>query len=502
MTTRRLSLIAAALLGGTALGGAAQAEPLTLTILLVNDLDRMEEADGRGGFARLAGVVDAVTAEADHVLLVHAGDAISPSLMSSFDKGAHIIALLNQLGVDAFVPGNHEFDFGPATALERFAEAEFPIVSSNITDASGAQLAGTRHTEIIDVGPFKIGFLGITTPDTVELATTDDLQFADSVATARQVGAELREAGADLVVAVGHVDIGEDLEIMRSGTVDLLLSGHDHILWSYFDGRTAGAESLSQAEYVTRITLTLDEVTSGDTTRFTWRPSFESLDSAAFEPQPAMAEAVQSYLDRLSSELDVVIGKTGTALDSRRAVVRGEEAAIGNLIADAVRAAVDADIAITNGGGIRADKEYAAGSELTRRDIQSELPFGNVTVKLRLSGADVLAALENGFSQVESGAGRFPQVSGLTVHWDASRPPGSRVTEVLVGGEPLDPAATYDLATNDYMASGGDGYDAFTAGEVVIGPLDGGIMANQVMDYVEAAGTVSPAVEGRIVRAN
>src|SRR5690606_33217386 len=113
---------------------------------------------------------------------------------------------------------------------------------------------------------------------------------------------------------------------------------------------------------------------------------------------------------KLDQELAIEIGTTTTALDSRRATVRGQEAAIGNLIADAMRAAVDADIAITNGGGIRADREYPAGHRLTRKDVLSELPFGNRTVKLAVTGEHVKAALENGVSQFEAVAGRFPQV--------------------------------------------------------------------------------------------
>ena len=140
--------------------------------------------------------------------------------------------------------------------------------------------------------------------------------------------------------------------------------------------------------------------------------------------------------------------------------MRTQEAAIGNLIADAMKDAVSADIAITNGGGIRADKEYAAGHDITRSDVLSELPFGNVTVMTEVSGKQIWEALENGFSKFEDGAGRFPQVSGLKVVADVKQPAGSRIVSVMVGAEPLDLAATYKLATNDYMLDGGDGFTA------------------------------------------
>jgi 5'-nucleotidase/UDP-sugar diphosphatase len=175
--------------------------------------------------------------------------------------------------------------------------------------------------------------------------------------------------------------------------------------------------------------------------------------------------------------------------------VRAQEAAIGNLIADAMRAAVDADVAITNGGGIRGNKTYPAGTELKRRDILAELPFGNKTAKLELTGADIVEALEHGFSKVEEGAGRFPQVSGMTVAVDLTKPAGARVQSVKVGDVNLDPSATYTVATNDFMARGGDGYAAFVGARNLIDPAAAQLMASQVIDHVAAAGTVSPAVE-------
>jgi len=207
---------------------------------------------------------------------------------------------------------------------------------------------------------------------------------------------------------------------------------------------------------------------------------------------------VQTYMDKLDQELNVVIGTTSVVLDSQRNSVRTGETNMGNLIADAMRAGVDADIAITNGGGIRGDRTYDAGTELTRRDIQTELPFGNVTVLLELTGAQVLEALENGVSRIEDTAGRFPQVSGLIFSYDPSKAAGDRVTDVSVGGAALRPNATYRVATNDYMAGGGDGYAVFTGGTTIIDASGATYMASMVMDYITGQGSVAPKLEGRI----
>lgn len=476
----------------------AAAEPVKLTFLHVNDLDRMGEVDGRGGLARLAAVIAREKEAAPGAVFTHGGDAISPSLLSGFDKGAHMIDLLNAAGVQVMTLGNHEFDFGPDAAVARIAEAKFPIVSANVL-RDGKPLPGTQVSRILDVEGYKVGFYGLTTPASVQLSSTGDVEFRPLLEAARAAAGSLRDQGADLIVAIAHTAIDEDLELVRSGVADVILGGHDHLLMNYYDGKSILLESASQAEYVSVLDLTVDRVKGRDGKEtIVWTPEVRTVSTADVEPDPAMQAKVQAYEERLGKELDMPVGKVATALDSRRATVRGGEAAIGNLIADAIRQGVGADLAITNGGGIRADRTYEAGTILTRRDVQSELPFGNRTVKLELTGAQVVAALENGVSQVREMAGRFPQVSGLRFSYDPQADPGHRVSKVEVAGRPIDPDATYSVATNDFMADGGDGYVVFREGRMLIDPNAAQIMASQVIDYVRREGTVAPEVEGRI----
>ena len=477
---------------------AAAAEPVHVTILHVNDLDRMEESGGQGGMARLMGVVTAERAARDNVLLTNGGDAISPSLMSGFDQGAHMIDLYNAAGFDVMVTGNHEYDFGPAVATQRIGEASFPVLASNAIDADGEILDGAVRTWTTQVGDFTIGFFGLTTLGTAVKSSPGSITFAPLEQTSDTIAQELRDAGADLVVALAHTDLAEDEELRQLAAADLILGGDDHILSTFYNGNVAFVESSSQADYVTAIDLTLDRVERRGRERFVWSPAFRLINTAMVEPDAAMAEQVQGYLDQLSAELDVEIGSTSTEIDSRRQSVRTGETAIGNLITDAMREAVGADVAITNGGGIRADKIYEPGTTLTRRDIQSELPFGNKTVLLQLDGAGITAALENGFSAIEDVGGRFPHVSGMSVVYDPNAAAGSRVVSVNVGDAPLDPAKTYTVATNDFMANGGDGYGVFRGAPNIIDPMAAKLMAAQVIEHIEAAGTVAPEVEGRL----
>ncbi|MEJ2037059.1 MAG: 5'-nucleotidase C-terminal domain-containing protein, partial [Maritimibacter sp.] len=205
------------------------------------------------------------------------------------------------------------------------------------------------------------------------------------------------------------------------------------------DGVTAYVETSIDGEILSPIDLNVSiDVKDDGSRKVSWEPAFRFIDTATVTPDPETQKMVDAFNAQLDTSLEVTIGTSTTELDSRRNMVRSQETSMGNLITDAMRAAVGADIAITNGGGIRGDRTYDAGATLTRRDVLTELPFGNVTVMTEIPGSQVLAALENGVSQVENGAGRFPQVSGMSFTYDPSADAGSRVRDVMVGGEPLD----------------------------------------------------------------
>lgn len=499
LQSRSVAAFRAGLLGLSLLvsGSVLAQEAVTIRFVQTNDIDRMGAEKGRGGFARLATVVKEERAKGN-AFFIHAGDTLSPSLLSGFDKGAHVIDILNRIGVDAMAPGNHEFDLGPDVFRARMAEAKFDVLATNILDGNGLP-ANTKPEKVVNVQGVKVGFFGLTTEDTPIASSPGDIKFRSTIDTGRAKAKELREKGADIVVAIAHTPLEVDMILARSAGVDVIIGGHDEHLLAFYDGKVALTEAESQGNYVVVTELAVTKATKDGKTTVTWAPNFRIVDSATVKPDPEIEAVVKGYEDKLSKELDIEIGVTETPLDSRRATVRGGEAAMGNLVADAMKAAVGADVAITNGGGLRADKQYQAGQKLTRRDILSEMPFGNTTVLLELTGEKLKAALENGVSQVRELGGRFPQVSGMIVEVDLKEPVGSRVKSVKVAGQPLDPAKTYKVATNDFMARGGDGYRAFTEGKQLIDVSASQLMAGQVIDYVAKAGKVAPKVEGRVV---
>ncbi len=495
----------AALLGSVALfslsGASAlaqEAQEVKFTLLVASDLYEMAVDEERGGFSRAAAVARDVKANNENVIYVFPGDTISPSLFSGIDKGAHVIELLNLEAPDVFVPGNHEYDFGEEIFNTRMRDLNSTLLAANMRNADGSIVEGFADTTMYEFGPLKIGVLGLTLDTTASVSSPGTLQFAAAVETLETNADALREAGADIVVAVTHSDWAQDQEMINTGAVDFILSGHDHDLRIADNGHTVFAEGAADAANLVALDVTAVIEGEGEDRDVEWHTNFRIIDTAPYAVPEDYAQLVAAYEAELAEELDVSVGIVATPLDSRRQSVRTGETAIGNLITDAMRDAVGADVALTNGGGIRAGREYEPNYAITRRDILTELPFGNVTVKLELTGADIIAALENGLSRYPETAGGFPHVSGMSFVFNPDAEPGSRVVSVKVGDADLDPDATYTLATNDFLARGGDNYTMFVGKTNLIPAISAKLMANDVMSYIRKMGTVSPTIEGRI----
>jgi 5'-nucleotidase / UDP-sugar diphosphatase len=499
--TRAMTLPGALFLAALFPVTAVQAETVKITFLGVGDIYEFDAEDGRGGFARLNAVALNERAANPNTIYVMDGDMLSPSLLSGFDKGQNTIDLTNLVPFDLAVPGNHEFDFGPENFLEKVAASAYPWAAVNITNADGSPVPGLGGTMMKEMAGLKIALVPVAQDTTPEVSRPGDLVFLPTVETGIAAAEAAREAGADLVVGVVQTPMSNDQMLIRSGAFDVILSGDDHIYGTSYDGRTAYVETSIDGRFLSPLDLTVEIGADDEGNRtIDWVPDFRFIDTATVSPHPESQALVDAFNAQLDEKLNVELGTTTGPLDSRRNVVRGEESAMGNLIADAIRAATGADIAITNGGGIRADRTYDAGTMLSRRDILTELPFGNVAVLTEVTGQQVLDALENGFSRFEDGAGRFPQVSGLTVVFDPTAPAGTRVASVKVGDADLDVNAVYRLATNDYMLGGGDGYGMLGGGRVLINQGNGILMATIVMDYITANGGVDEVVEGRITQ--
>ncbi|QSQ13923.1 bifunctional metallophosphatase/5'-nucleotidase [Myxococcus landrumensis] len=480
-----------------------------LTFLHLADVYQVQpqEHGGRGGLARVSTLRKRVLAESPtpHVLTLLGGDTLSPSVESLLEmdgkplKGRHMVDAWNALGLDVAVLGNHEFDFGDDVLRERIRQSRFPWLGANVTDSkTGALFDGVKAFELREMGGIPVGLFGVVIPETKTTTKAGpDTQFGDVCAAAKDAVAKLREAGAKVVLGLTHLSLAEDKALARCVKVDALLGGHDHVGAADRSTGTPIFKVHSDALELGRLTLDVDTAT-GTVRKVSW--SLIPVTKKVPE-DTQFNEAMQPY-HALFARLAEPVGRTPVALDARSTQMRTRETNLGSLVADAFREASGADVALVNGGALRADSVLRAGV-LTRRDLHSVMPYTDGLVVMEVPGATLRAVLENGvsLSREDSRPGRFLQVSGLRFKYDARRPAGQRVLEVTVHGKPLDPAATYKLATLSFLASGKDGYDMLKGVPTTPALKDGRTPLDVLADMFRT-GRPAPRAkpEGRITR--
>lgn len=491
----------------TAVSALAQANTertVRVTLLQLNDVYQISAIDKgtRGGLARVATLRKQIMEESPNTLFLLGGDTIAPSVASNIFKGQQMIAVWNMIGLDFAVLGNHEFDFGPDVLRDRIKESRFKWLATNVIDKkSGKPFADTQPFIIREIGGVKLGFFGLLTPDTAQFSSVGpDVTFLDVCETAKKIVPEMKAKGAQVIIAMTHLAMREDKQVARCAPIDVIIGGHEHEMLESLAGRTPIFKWGADARDLGRIDLNI-KLPSGE---------LESIDWAAIPvtseivEEPQSAALIAEYEKQVSAEVDKPIGSTKVALDARGEMNRSRETNLGSYIADAYRKEVKADVALFNGGSIRAGKVFSPGA-LSKRDVMAILPYENPIVKLEVTGATLRAALEHGVSRSaeEKEPGRFPQVSGVRFTFDARRPPGSRVTSIEVNNQPLDDKKIYTLATNTFLAlKGGDGYTMFGGAKFLIdaenGPVEPVVLMNAISAEKEKG--IAPEVDGRIKR--
>jgi 5'-nucleotidase len=495
--TVALTLVAAV----SVVAQSATSETVRVTLLQVNDVYQFApvERGTRGGLARVSTLRKKIMAESPHTLLLMAGDTISPSVESITYKGQQMIEAWNNIGLDYATFGNHEFDFGPDVLRERIKESTFKWIAANVVDhKTGATCNATAPCVIREFDGVKVGLFGITLPETKNTSRPGpDVDFLEPCETARRVVPQMRAGGAQVIVGLTHLAMNQDKELARCADVDLIIGGHEHTLLESLAGHAPIFKMTADAREMGRIDLHISRAT-GKLESIDW-VVIPVTDETADDPQ--FAVVYQKYGGLLAA-LAKRVGHTDVELDARSATGRSRETNIGDFITDAFRSATGADVALMNGGSIRADSLYAAG-DLTERDVLSMLPFKNRVVKIEITGATLRAALEHGVSQSaeSSEPGRFPQVSGVRFTFDVTRPAGSRITQLTVNGKPLDEKKLYTLATTTFIAKdGGDDYKMFAGARYLIQPEAGQYDSDILRNAISSVRAIAPRVDGRIER--
>lgn len=529
-----LLMVLALLLAAMPVVGAQGIE-FKMTILHTNDVHAhhqpFDSSGGKcdpakgcwGGAARTATMVNKVHGEGGNVLLVDAGDQFQGTLFYNQYKGDAAQTFMNAIGYQAMTLGNHEFDDGPAVLGKFIKGLKFPVVSANLDVSAEPELKDLfKPWTVVEVGGQKIGLFGLTTEELlINSSPGPNVKTKDSVQSAKEAVAALKGQGVNKIVALTHIGYGADKTLAAAvDDIDVIVGGHTHTYLSSKDEKAEGPYPTvvkspngsnvlivtdgSWASKLGRLDVTFDA--NGVVTAWQGEPIPLGDDVASEPTLEAKVNEMSKPLEELQKS---VIGQAAVDLVGDKAVCRFEECNLGDLINDAILWKTKSEgtqIAFTNGGTIRAG---IPKGDVTMGDVLTVLPFGNTIATFELKGSDVLVALENGVSRAENtaneGTGRFPQVSGVRYTWDPTKPAGSRIVSAEVGDaksgyKPLDPNATYKLATNNFTRTGGDDYKVFA--EKAIKPYDAGaLLADAVAEYIKANSPVSPAVEGRVSKA-
>ena len=491
-----------------------------IVILHTNDVH-----GGIAGYAKLAAVKESYTASGAYTLLVDAGDYIQGDPTVSASQGKTAIELMNSTGYDAVTVGNHEFDYGYANLKTISAQANFPILAANV-QYNGAT-AFDSHTIFTAANGKKIGVFGLETPETATKAHPAKIQGVtfvggqDMMKLAQTEVDTLKAAGCDYVICLGHLGIDAEstgnrsIDVLNAVTgIDVFIDGHSHSTLDQIKAATNGTGKVGNA-YLTSTGTKLANVgvvdIAPDGTITTSNVPLDTL-TAENADTAAVIRRIQQQID---ADYGAVFAQSEVQLNGEKAQVRTGETNLGDLITDAMlwqagTLGEKVDAAISNGGGIRASLSVGG---LTKKDINTVLPFGNTLYLVKLTGAQLLEALEASTCSLPESIGAFPQVSGIeyTVNTGAKfssteNYPGStygkpnavnRVTIQRVGGAAFDLAETYTIVTNDFLGAGGDTYYTFKSSPV---GYDTGVPLDEVlMDYITAQckGTITKAAYGQ-----
>ncbi|MFW2541448.1 bifunctional metallophosphatase/5'-nucleotidase [Primorskyibacter sp. 2E107] len=512
----RLMTSAAAL---SLVAGVASAD-YSLTILHTNDFHARFEpiskydsgcgeednAEGKcfGGSARLMTAITEARARSNNAILVDGGDQFQGTLFYTYYKGKLAAEMMNQMGYDAMTVGNHEFDDGPEV-LRGFMDAvDFPVLMSN-ADVSGEPLLADvlMKSTVIERGGEKLGLIGLTPQDTDELASPGkNVIFTDPSDAVQGEVDKLTEMGVNKIIVLSHSGYGVDQTVAANTTgVDVIVGGHSNTLLGDMDGAVGAyptvvngvqiVQAYAYGKFLGELNVTFDD--DGVVTEATGAPII--MDAAVTEDEATKARITEAAAP-LEEIRNKVVAEASDAIEGNRDVCRAMECSMGNLVADAMLARVKdqgVEVAIANSGGLRASID---AGEVTMGEVLTVLPFQNTLSTFQVSGATLVEALENGVSQIEEGAGRFPQVAGITFTVDKSAEPGSRVSDVMIGGAPVDPEKMYGAVSNNYVRNGGDGYKMFITAENAydFGPD----LADVTAEYLAENAPYAPYTDGRI----
>lgn len=452
----------------------------------------------QGDYPQLAGLIKRLKAENKAQFFFFAGGSLGPSPMSAFDRGAHIIDILNTLEPDLMAAGKREFSYYENELSLRSYEAAFPILASNIYQPeTELNLDGLLDHLIIEKDGVKLGVISVLDESVVSEYVLTRIKVSSPKQTIVNKSRQLKQLGVDAVVLLYSADLPFVDQLHQNGVIDLSLfvDPHFNLLNSEHKPQHPHSVFIASAGKAAEVDIRIDE-TARPKVAVSWR-LHKLIEQDA---EPKTQKQVHEYSSRLDRLLDEEVGLLTSAMDTRRKVVRAQESGFANFVADSLRSFLGTDLAFINGGVIRGEKQYTANTRLTRRDIATELPFRSRIVVLDVTGRAIRQAVEHGLSMIEENKGRFLHFSGVRVLFDSQAPVGSRLKQLLINGAMVDENKTYRVATSDYLASGGDDFVMLKEAKQVqlntrVAPLISEIVINNIRQQRE----IAPQLEQRLV---
>ncbi len=446
-----------------------------------------------GAVEKMAYFVNTERAMQPNLLLLDVGDAPYNTNVANLFEGEPVIKIMNMMGYDAMVLGNHDFDF-PFNVMERNSQlANFPFLGAN-TLYLGESPYFLEPYIIKEIAGLKIAIVGLTDDSSAWYThprNVAGITFEEQYSAAQRVLDEVSPQ-VDLVFALAHLHGGNRVLPIKVSGYDLIFEGGRDVV--AFPEKINGSWVISSGKHAELISKTNLNIYRGEVIGINFAHVFMSQNLPQDE---AVVEVVESYVSQLDDRLGTVIGRTEVDLDGERGTVRLKESNLANAIADSLREMTGTDFAIQNGGGVRAS---VPAGDITIKDVYTVLPFDNLVVAVKATGKQIWDVLEHGISAYPAAAGQFLQVSGLEYTFDASKPPYERLISVTSNGVPLDLEKTYTLTANDFLTGGGDKFTMFLEMEKTI--VTKSFLRDAFAEYVERHGTIAPVNEGRIVIIN
>jgi 2',3'-cyclic-nucleotide 2'-phosphodiesterase (5'-nucleotidase family) len=467
------------------------AKEVAITLMHTNDVHaRIVESKTELGYAKMAAAFQEAKAKNPNTILIDVGDTFHGLPIANIDQGASVVKLMNEVGYSFMTTGNHDFNYGTTRLLQLEKEAKFKILVANAY--KDGKRVFTPYV-IQNVGGVRVAFLGLASPETAYKSDPKGLEgvtFTDPVVEGRMVANEI--AGQyDVLILLSHIgtDASSDPTSIKVAQaipeIDVILDGHSHTSMETLQkiNQTpvliASTGSYGAGLGVVDLVVGTNRSVTTKTAR-----TITVANSPNLKADEKIAATLKELVKAQDAVLNQVVAKSTVALEGKREIVRTQQSNLGTLIANGMRFVSGADVALMNGGGIR---DSMPAGDITKKLIYTVLPFGNYIQVAKIKGSEFKAILENGVGKLPAPDGRMPHLANLTYKLDVSKPAGQRVSDIMVGGAPVDPNKEYTFATLNFLFNGGDDYRMLVGKTLSDFPSD----AEVFIKYAQHLGTIT-----------